>query len=270
MARGLEGKTVVITGSRKTDELSAIIEKQGGIALVRPQQGTLIDADQRMGQDLLHIQEHRSDWMIFTTGGGLDTMLSQAERIGIRPQLLDRIGQAKVAARGYKTFALLKKNGITPVVVDEDGTVQGLIHALQDYDFAGQDVMVQLHGEPSPPLIAFLQQKGANVRQVMPYLHIPPDSAISLQLCEEIADGHVDAVCFTAAIQVRFFFEFARNRNLLSSVKAGFEAGTLAVAVGKVTAEALREQGIERIIAPENERMGAMIIELARYYGNQN
>lgn len=42
------------------------------------------------------------------------------------------------------------------------------------------------------------------------------------------------------------------------------------VAVGKVTAEAIKEEGIERIIVPEHERMGAMIIELSRYYSNEN
>ena len=41
---------------------------------------------------------------------------------------------------------------------------------------------------------------------------------------------------------------------------------TVATAVGKVTAEALREEAIERIVVPEHERMGAMIIELAHYF----
>jgi len=40
----------------------------------------------------------------------------------------------------------------------------------------------------------------------------------------------------------------------------------LAAAVGKVTAEALREEGVERLLAPDLERMGAMIVELARFY----
>ncbi len=44
----------------------------------------------------------------------------------------------------------------------------------------------------------------------------------------------------------------------------------LAAAVGKVTAEALKEEGVERVLAPESERMGAMIIELAHYYQNKS
>jgi uroporphyrinogen-III synthase len=40
----------------------------------------------------------------------------------------------------------------------------------------------------------------------------------------------------------------------------------VAVAVGKVTKEALHEEGIAHVIAPAHERMGAMIVELARYF----
>ncbi|GAE28884.1 uroporphyrinogen-III synthetase [Halalkalibacter hemicellulosilyticusJCM 9152] len=39
----------------------------------------------------------------------------------------------------------------------------------------------------------------------------------------------------------------------------------IAVAVGKVTAEALEEEGVTRIVYPELERMGAMILEVSRY-----
>ena len=33
-----------------------------------------------------------------------------------------------------------------------------------------------------------------------------------------------------------------------------------------MTSEALTQAGITRIVAPENERMGAMIVEMAKYY----
>lgn len=36
MGKGLLGKRVAIGGSRKTEEISTIIEKQGGIPVIRP------------------------------------------------------------------------------------------------------------------------------------------------------------------------------------------------------------------------------------------
>lgn len=111
MARGLDGKRIVITGSRKLSELSAIIEKHDGIPVVRPQQGTLLLAENEVERDLLNLVESGTDWMIFTTGTGLEALLQQAERIGVTQSLLTVVKQSKVAARGYKTFAMLKKSG---------------------------------------------------------------------------------------------------------------------------------------------------------------
>jgi len=269
MERALEGKRVVIAGSRKTSEMSAIIEKQGGIPVVRSLQGTLVLSEKEVEEDLRRIVESGADWMIFTTGAGIDTLLDQAEKIGIRSSILDIAKQAKVAARGYKTLAALKKLGIQPVAVDDDGTVQGLIRALQSFDFAGQGVIVQLHGEPMPALIRFLEDKGAVVKQIMPYQHIPPEINVVHTLCQELCEGSVDVVCFTTAVQVGYLFQYAKQHSMDRQIGQAFQQKVLAVAVGKVTAEALRKEGVERLLVPANERMGAMIIELARYVRNE-
>ncbi len=44
-----------------------------------------------------------------------------------------------------------------------------------------------------------------------------------------------------------------------------FEEKVLAVSVGRITSEALKEEGIKRIIMPEHERMGSMMVELGKY-----
>jgi uroporphyrinogen-III synthase len=266
MEKGLEGKRVVIAGSRKTEEMSAIIEKQGGIPIVRPMQGTVFLAEKEVEEDLRQVVDAGADWVILTTGIGTETLLDQAGKIGIRQPLFEILREAKVAARGYKTLGALKKLEISPVAVDDDGTTQGLIHALKSFDFAGQRVVVQLHGEPVPRLVQFLEEKGATVHQILPYRHIPPETGTVETLCREIAEGSLDAVCFTTAVQVRNLFEYARANGMDSQIREAFENDTLAAAVGKVTAEALREEGVNRILTSQSERMGAMIVELAQHY----
>lgn len=266
MGNGLEGKRIVFGGSRKVEEICSLIDKQGGTPVIRSLQGTVFLADKEIEPDLKKIVNEGADWVIFTTGMGLDTLIKASEKVGMKEKFLQIIRHAKVASRGYKTLAALKKVGITPIASDDDGTSKGLMRSLEKYDFFGQKVMLQLHGETAPELTKFFEDKGATVLKILPYQHIAPETKTVFTLCHELRNQKVDAVCFTTAIQVRSLFDFSRKHGLYTEIVDSFRDHVLAVAVGKVTAEALSEEGIERIISPKNERMGAMIIELAQYF----
>jgi uroporphyrinogen-III synthase len=262
----MEGKRVVIAGSRKLDEFRVLVEKQGGIPLVRSMQGTVFLAENVVEEDLRRLLVNGADWLIFITGIGTETLFAQAEKLGIHAEFLRIVEQSKIAVRGYKTIAALKKKGIKPVVVDDDGTNRGLMKALEDVDFAGQRVVVQLHGEPAPRLIRFLEGRGAVVTQLLPYRHIAPESHIVETLCRELIDCKVDAVCFTTGLQIHNLFNYAKQHGYDGQIKKAFNNKVLAVSIGKLTAESLFEEGVERILIPESERMGAMIFELRNYY----
>ncbi|WP_219836102.1 uroporphyrinogen-III synthase [Paenibacillus sp. R14(2021)] len=266
MAKNLLGKRIAITGSRKLPELSEIIERQGGTTIVRPQQGLLVLREEEVEKDLLHLLESGTDWCIFTTGTGLAALLQQADRLGIRERLLEIIRESKVGARGYKTYAMLKQLGISPLVLDEDGTTEGLVKALRAFDFKNQGIFIQLHGEEMPALTDFFEAQGAAVRTLLPYKHTAPDAETSLRLCREIIDGEVDAVCFTTAVQVRYLYDFARQHGCAAALNDSFSSKVHAAAVGRVTADVLLQEGVERVSSPAIERMGAMIVELARCF----
>jgi len=70
--------------------------------------------------------------------------------------------------------------------------------------------------------------------------------------------------------EVRYFYDYIKVSGGYLDVNKSFKKRVLAVAVGKVTAEALKEEGVQRVLAPENERMGAMIVELTHYYRNKS
>ncbi|WP_100407294.1 uroporphyrinogen-III synthase [Bacillus solitudinis] len=266
MGIGLTGKRVVIAGARKTEEISKIIEKQGGIPVLRPLQGTVYLADKQIEPEFKTIVESGTDWIIFTTGVGLETLIELSEKLNMKERFIELIQHANVASRGYKTNGALKKLGVRPKAVDIDGTTQGLIHTLRNYDFSGKRVVVQLHGVTVPKLTMFLKEQGAEVIEILPYQHIAPDKETVKTLCHEILNTEVDTICFTTAIQVRSLFEFARANNMTENLLRKFQDEVLAVSVGKVTTEALKEEGVDRVIAPVIERMGAMIVEAARFY----
>ena len=266
MTRALTGKRIVLAASRKTEEMSELIHRQGGISIIRPLQGIVFPADKEIEPDVSRFVGEGADWVIFTTGIGMEALLEKSAKMGILSSFLEVIKQAKVASRGYKTFSALKQLGISPIAKDNDGTSRGLVRAMEPFDLAGKRVMVQLHGETAPTLMRFLNEKGASVRTLLPYLHIAPETETVEGFCLDLIQGQVDAVCFTTAIQVRSLFDYAKKHGYVADVKSAFEGEVLAVAVGKVTREALWEEGIGRVIAPDHERMGAMIVELSHYY----
>lgn len=265
----LVNKRVAITSSRKLNDIQKLIEKRGGVAVPRPIQKTVKCSFSEMEEDLKHFVQKGSDWVVLTTGIGTLTLFEAAEHFQLKELLLKRFSEAKVAVRGYKTVQVLKAFGITPDVVDDDGTNEGLLRALQSYSFSNQQVFIQLHGEPVPRLTNFIIQNGANVREILPYKTVVPNPDVVLQLVSEIIAREVHAVTFTAAPQVRVLFRTAEERGVLSQLINAFNREVVALAVGKVTGSELSERGIQRVIMPEHERMGAMIVELDQFFGKE-
>ncbi|WP_151733660.1 uroporphyrinogen-III synthase [Paenibacillus tengchongensis] len=265
MAEQLKGVTVALAGPRKAGEMAKLVENMGGTALHRPAQGTVFLDDEALREGLVNWTEHPPGLAILTTGMGLDALFGMAEQMGLSERFLEVLAGAPIAARGYKTVNALKKRGLTPVVRDDDGSTTGLLRGLADWDLRGKEVILQLHGESAPRIVAWLEESGATVREIQPYRHTPPEPGALATLLLEILAGEVDAVAFTSAPQFRFLAGYAREQGRLPELIAAFEGKVLAVSVGRITSESLKEEGITRIVAPEHERMGSMFVELGRY-----
>lgn len=263
---GLNGKKVALAASRRIDELSELVRKRGGIPIVHSIQSTVIlDAEQIL-PDLQWLTEEKPDWIILTTGIGTQSLLDHARHHGLFDKVMDVLQTARIAIRGYKTHRILKEYGIEPDLRDETGTVENLMQGLRAVPLTGRRVVVQLYGEKIPHLEVFLKEQGAIYKEILPYRHVPPEEETVLSLIEAISQTQVDAVAFTSAIQVRNLFDVARKHDMVSSLQETFSRDVLAVAVGSVTGETLTSYGVSRLIRPERERMGAMIMALDRHY----
>jgi uroporphyrinogen-III synthase len=101
---------------------------------------------------------------------------------------------------------------------------------------------------------------GADVVDVPVYKWMLPDDVQpALRLIEATVAGRLDAVTFTSAVAVDNTFELAVDTEALARALDGTAR---AVAVGPVTAHALRRHGVQRVVQPRRARLGAMIQEL--------
>lgn len=267
---GLKGKHVAVTGARKGAEISKLIENRGGIPYIRPTQGTVILDDQQVAPDIERLLAEGVDWLILTTGIGSQTLYEMAERLGRKEQLLELMSRVKIAARGYKTRNFLKSIGLVPAVSDDDGSVRGLIRQFAGISLKGKKVAVQLYGEPSPSLERWLTEEGADYYQILPYRNDPPPEEELRNFLDEILSGKFDVIACTSALQVHHLFAAAEQFGLLQELRSRLNGPTLAAAVGIVTAEAMEERGVSRIVQPANQRMGGMIVEIDRYLASGN
>ncbi|OLN23469.1 uroporphyrinogen-III synthase [Domibacillus antri] len=262
----LTNKRIAIAGSRKMAEMGTMIEKKGGIPLERPLQETVKCTPEEMKKEIETVIDQGTDWSIFTTGIGTNTVFEAAESLGLLNEFKQVIGQSHIASRGYKTVQALKKYGFVPEVVDGDGTNAGLLNALQEQDLHEKSVFLQLHGEPVPALENWLEEKGAVLSYVLPYKTTVPQPDVVAQLVDEVIAGDVEAVLFTASPQVRVLFQEASKRHLAAELASAFNEKAVAGSVGKVTTGTLNEHGVTRIVAPEHERMGALVVAVDEYF----
>jgi len=269
MNSALTGKRIAVTGGRRFKEISALITKLGGEAVLRPMMGSSNNDSRELAEVITTLCRQGADWLILVTGIGTRTLLAKAEDLGCGGALRSLLGTARLAARGYKTVKALKELGLGPQITDDDGTIIGLRRRLEPFDFQGQLVAVQLHGEPMPELTDWLSQRGAEVLEIPLYFYDPPVEADVQKLLFEMINGEVDAVAFTSNTQVRYLFEGAERQGQTEAVRRALNDRVIALAVGSVTSKALRLGGVQRIVAPRHERMGAMIMELAGYFGAQ-
>lgn len=270
VAQRMAGKIVALAGARKSAEMATLVEKMGGTAWLLPAQGTVFLDDAELRKSLEQWLAAPPEWVILTTGMGLDAIFSVAEEAGVAERLLAVLQDSNIAARGYKTVNALKKRGLTPSVRDDDGSTTGLIRSFGETQLQGQRAILQLHGESAPELLAWLTERGADVTQVLPYKHIPPQEEHLEKLLHSIVTRELDAVTFTSRPQIHFLAAYAREKGQFDEMLEAFRDKVVAVAIGKVTAQAMREEGVEPRVIPEEERMGSMMVELGRYFADRS
>ncbi|QHW32475.1 uroporphyrinogen-III synthase [Paenibacillus rhizovicinus] len=265
-AARLEGKVIAVTGPRKADDFGKLVAKFGGTAVSRPVQGQVYLDETTIEEQLRALIAHPADWLLLTTGTGTEALLESAERLGLLMAFLAALGRMRIAARGYKTVAALRRFGLAPDARDDDGTTAGLLRAMEHCDLAGRRVALQLYGDPAPRIISELEARGAVCEELLPYRHLPPEDGDVGRLVDEIVGGEVDAVAFTSTAQVRCVMGWAAERGKLEAVREAFAGRVLAAAVGKLSAEALHEEGVERVLFPEEERMGSMVVAIGKFF----
>ncbi|TDQ40691.1 uroporphyrinogen-III synthase [Aureibacillus halotolerans] len=265
MLKGLQQRTIALAGGRKSEELTAMIEKNEGQSVVCPIQGTSFLREEAVLQDIEKVLAAEPDWFMLTTGMGARKIQDVAEQANKKDDWITALNTASIASRGRKTQAYLADNGLSSTISDEDGTIRLLLKQWLPTLKGTETIAVQLY-DHEPEWVNDIRDTGCSVVTLQPYVHeMPPEETLA-ELLDHVLQHRVNAVAFTSATQVRHLFTYAKKANNDEALQQAFNRqDVVAGSVGKVTSEALHEEGVTSFVESASQRMGDLIVQLANH-----
>jgi len=124
----------------------------------------------------------------------------------------------------------------------------------------GTKVLLPRSDKASPDLPAALKGFGAYVTEVIAYRTLRPAETEQNGL-REVINNRADAILFFSPSAVQHFSELVGGEKL-----PGVQDKLAITAIGPVTAKALREAGVERVLASADTTAGAVVQALEKYF----
>jgi uroporphyrinogen-III synthase len=192
------------------------------------------------------------DILILLTGEGLRRLISLCEKSALKNAFIDALNKVDVLCRGPKPNQALREIGLQRQFDAKAPTTDGVIARLDELSISSKSVAVQLYGEePNLKLISYLEQRGAIVSTVAPYVYANKlEDEKVIELISAMSNDRINVIAFTSQPQIHRLFQVAKQNQLEAELKAGLGLCHVA-AVGPVVKEVLNNKGITVEIMPE-------------------
>jgi uroporphyrinogen decarboxylase len=263
---GFGGLRVAAFESRLAAEMTQLIERSGGRAMVSPSMREVPFASNAAAVDCANrLMTGQIDVVILMTGVGFRHWLAAVERSVDRQRFLDSLTDCVTIVRGPKPFAAMREVGIMPTYrVPEPNTWREVLATIDQFvPAANQRICLQEYGKTNPSLIAGLEARGATVFRLRVYdWDLPEDIAPLEQNVRRLAAGEVDVALFTSAQQVAHVLEVADRHAIRDQVIQGLRSAVIA-SIGPSTSEVLRELDLPVDFEPTHAKLGQLVTETA-------
>ena len=255
MADRLTGYRILILETREEAQFSRLLAEQGADVLQCPM-FTIHDAPDSAPIEawIRRFIATPCDDLVLMTGEGLRRLIKVARRIGVEPDFVAALGQARKFARGPKPGRALREIGLEPQVTTEKPTSEGIAEMLSRVDLAGHRVGLQLYPDKDHGvLIGAIAAQGAEVEPVLPYVYdAEAADANIVTAIDEMAQGRIDAIALTSSGQVRRLIEVAQKHHCEDRLREAL-ARTPIASVGPVVSDELTSHGLRTDIYPAND-----------------
>ena len=256
----LRGFRIGVTSDRRSADLIAALERRGAQVLHAPAL-TIVPNDQ---DDSLIIETRRlitaqPDVVLVTTGYGMRRWLEVADAAGLGAELTATLEAARIFARGPKAHGAVRAAGLLDAQTSDLETTASLVDAVIAAGLSNRRVAVQLHGYTDEIALSRLAEISDCVMTVTPYRWARPNPPERLaRLIRAACQRQLEALTFTSAPAAAATLEAAEALGVRREFVQAHSDYVASAAVGPVTAEPLREAGIDPVV-PDRYRLGALV-----------
>ena len=213
-----------------------IVEKLGGSAVLAP----TLDLKPVNTDSLKDLVKNKDSlvWIVFTSPTTIDSFNL------FYPDFFEGLN-CKVAVIGNKTGSLLEKQGVTPDLMPDDFTAEGLVEEFTKRDIRNQTIGIPRTASARDTLPKGLEELDNHVIIAEAYQSLfPMDDESVKELISKIENSEIDAITFTSPLTVHNFFKISENNEKLAELLSD---KLLTVAIGPITGNVLDEYGVEHI-----------------------
>ncbi len=269
-AAPLSGYRIAVTSARRSEELCALMSRQGAEVCSAPAINMIaLPDDDELHSNTEALIAQPPDILVAHTGIGFRGWVAAAEGWGLANQLITSLSSARIVARGPKATGALRAAGLHEEWSPGSESSQEVLKYLLGSGVAGKRIAVQLHGaadawDPFPEFLGGLRSSGAEVVPIRVYRwKSTPLGGKFDQLVTGIARRQFDAVSFTSAPAAAAVLERSRDLHIEDQLLEALRTDVHAMCVGPVTAQPLHRKGVPTS-SPERMRLGALARHIAQ------
>lgn len=251
----LFGKRIVIT--RAKDQAADTFYKLKVLG-ANPIQFPVIKTEKlKLNRTLKNTFKLKFDWVIFSSENGVRFFFEQMKEEKLDPRIF---GNTRIAVIGSGTAALLAEYNMFADFVPTEFTSEALINEMSKKKLIKGSGILRIKGDfEKDQLIEKVNEYGG-IAETLEVYKVLPDSP-GLEVINDIRNYSAHAFLFTSMSTVNNFFKIVGEsyaREMLNK--------SAVIAIGPVTATALREKFVNNIIISEIHTIDGMIDELLKVF----
>ncbi|HEX3542941.1 MAG TPA: uroporphyrinogen-III synthase [Candidatus Acidoferrum sp.] len=253
----LSGKRVVITrAARQSVELVENLGKLGALPILLPLVAFSAPEDFAPLDAALDRLE-QFDWIIFTSENAVRAVVKRASVRGNQRNVAGR--RSRAAAVGPTTAAAAERAGFFVDYQAKTHSGAALANELGE-KLQGQSIFLPRSDRANPDLPQLLKKYGAEITEVIAYRTVTPVN-LDQDKIAAIANADVDAILFFSPTAVEHFV------GVVGKEKVRDLQNRLALtAVGPITANALRQSGVDNLLVADDTTSDAVIAVLQKHF----